>query len=314
MHPAYSVIIFTVASGAGFGLLAWLAFSILTYPPASSPAFYLTAFGVAFGLAILGLLSSTLHLGRPERAWRAFSQWRTSWLSREGVAAVACLGTAALLALAAIFDFHPIIQCILALPTLVLALATVWCTGMIYESLPTIRAWNHWLTTEVYLVLAVASGALLLTTLLALFGWIAQGAAWTTILMLAFAAFLKLIYWRGIDSAPRTITAGSATGLGSLGPVRVLEQPHTQANFVMREMGYQVARKHADKLRLIAMLLAFAVPAVLLAFTELIWPGITPLVAVLAVISMAAGLFVERWLFFAEAHHVVSLYYGSDRA
>ncbi len=314
MHPAYSVIVFTVASGAGFGMIVWLAFSILTGPAASSPMFYFVSFGLAYLLAAGGLLTSTLHLGRPERAWRAFSQWRTSWLSREGVAAVSCLGVTALLAVAAMLDLHPVILYVLAAPSLILALATIWCTGMIYESLPTIRAWNHWLTTEVYLILAVASGALIMTTLLALFGAIAHGAAWTTVLLLAIAAAMKLVYWRGIDGAPRTLTSGQATGLGSIGRVRALEAPHTQANFVMREMGYRVARAHSDKLRVITMLLAFVVPAVLLAATELIAPSLTPVSGVLAVLSMSAGLLVERWLFFAEAQHVVTLYYGEETA
>ena len=314
MNPAYSVIIFTTASGAGFGLLAWLAFSILTVPPASSAAFYLVAFGLAFVLAVGGLLSSTLHLGHPERAWRAFSQWRTSWLSREGVTAVACLAVSAVLALAAIFDLHPVIQWLLALPVLLLALATVWCTGMIYESLPTIRAWSHWLTTEIYLVLSITSGALLLTALLALFGWFSAGAAWTAVILLGVSALMKWLYWRGIDTAPRTSTAGTATGLGMLGQVRVLEAPHTQANFVMREMGYQVARKHALKLRKIALLLAFIVPALLLLIMLLLLPGLAAFFLVLAIVSMSAGLAVERWLFFAEAQHVVTLYYGAERA
>src|SRR6187200_1326805 len=90
MHPAYSVIIFTTVSGAGFGLLIWLAFSLLfleVIPLQPLPG--LIAFGLAFVLISIGLASSTLHLGRPERAWRAFSQWRTSWLSREGIMAVA---------------------------------------------------------------------------------------------------------------------------------------------------------------------------------------------------------------------------------
>lgn len=313
MHPAYSVIIFTVGSGAGFGLLAWLAFSILTSPPASSPLYYLASFAIAFALAGGGLLSSTLHLGRPERAWRAFSQWRTSWLSREGVAAVATLLFAALLALAAIFDLPLILQRLLALPTLIAALATVWCTGMIYESLPTIRAWSHYLTTEIYLVLAVASGALLKTALLAALGWASDGAVWTTVGLLALAAAMKLVYWRGIDRAPRTLTAGSATGLGSLGAIRPLLEAHTQDNFVMREMGYRVARKHADKLRLIALLLAFLLPAALLMLTLLL-PVVSALLALAAVISAMAGLMVERWLFFAEAQHVVTLYYGASRA
>ena len=314
MHPAYSVIIFTTASGAGFGLLGWLAFSILTVPPASSATYYLTAFGLAFALAVTGLLASTMHLGHPERAWRAFSQWRTSWLSREGVAAVACLGLAALLALTAVFDLHPIIQRVLALPTLIAALGTVWCTGMIYESLSTIRAWNHRLTTEIYLVIAVASGALLSTALLALFGSPTEGAAWTTILLLAGAAVLKWLYWRGIDKAAKTSTAESATGLGHIGKVRPLEPPHTQANFVMREMGYEIARKHAMRLRRLSLLLAFAMPTLLLLALLALTPGFTLPLLVLAVLSMTAGLIVERWLFFAEAQHVVTLYYGAERA
>ena len=313
MHPAYSVIFFTVASGAGFGLLAWLALSILTQPVASSPAFVVIAFGLAFLLAVSGLLSSTLHLGRPGRAWRAFSQWRTSWLSREGVAAVATLAFGGLLALAALFDVAPAIQWLLALPTLVLALVTVWCTGMIYESLPTIRAWSHWLTTEIYLMISVASGAALLTAVLALLDWLPPGAPMIAAVLLAVTAVMKMIYWHGIDAAPRTLTAEAATGLGSIGKVRPLLEAHTQANFVMREMGYAVARRHAMRLRGFALLFAFGLPIALLLATYVL-PIPAVLLVLPAALSMGAGLLVERWLFFAEAQHVATLYYGAERA
>src|SRR5436190_21342228 len=88
MNPAYSVILFTTASGAGYGLLALLGLVGFNHGPASSFIFGLVALVIALGLITVGLLSSTFHLGHPERAWRAFSQWRSSWLSREGVAAV----------------------------------------------------------------------------------------------------------------------------------------------------------------------------------------------------------------------------------
>ena len=49
----------------------------------------MTLSAAAFALLVsAGLLSSVGHLGKPLRAWRAFSQWRSSWLSREGVAAL----------------------------------------------------------------------------------------------------------------------------------------------------------------------------------------------------------------------------------
>ena len=32
-----------------------------------------------------------------------------------------------------------------------------------------------------------------------------------------------------------------------------------------------------------------------------------------AVVAGMSGLLIERWLFFAEAEHLVTLYYGADR-
>ena len=91
MHPAASVILFTVTSGMGYGLLALLAVlgSLGVLPP--DPGLGLAGFGTALALITAGLLASIFHLGHPERAWRALSQWRTSWLSREGVLAIMSL-------------------------------------------------------------------------------------------------------------------------------------------------------------------------------------------------------------------------------
>ncbi|MDX2203907.1 MAG: DmsC/YnfH family molybdoenzyme membrane anchor subunit [Hyphomicrobiaceae bacterium] len=315
MHPAYSVILFTTASGAGYGLLVWLALaSLFDWTPIKSASGF-TGFGLALGLITAGLLSSTAHLGRPERAWRAFSQWRTSWLSREGVLAVATYVPAGLMACGwAIAEDNTGIYALSALLTIPLALATVVSTGMIYASLPTIRQWHQPLTVPVYLAFSLASGAVLLTLFLALFDGEEAGGAMLAFVMLAVAALLKWLYWRRIDEEPRDLTAADATGLGRLGTVRVLEQPHTQANYVMREMGYAVARKHALKLRQAVFLFAFAVPALLVlgVFEAAPWIGVAA--ASLASLSMALGLFVERWLFFAEAQHVVTLYYGAEAA
>ena len=85
MHPALSIVFFTTASGAGFGLLLLLGLSApLGWLP-DSGWFAFVALATAAVLAVGGLGSSVFHLGRPERSWRAFSQWRSSWLSREGV-------------------------------------------------------------------------------------------------------------------------------------------------------------------------------------------------------------------------------------
>lgn len=315
MHPAYSVILFTTASGAGYGLLVWLALGGMLGLLPAERWLGIAGFGLAFALITAGLLSSTAHLGRPERAWRAFSQWRSSWLSREGVMAVATYVPAGLLAICwVLFERADGIIALLALLTAVCAVATLYTTGMIYASLRTIRQWHQPLTAPIYIALGLASGAVLLTFLIKLFGHgAASRSAWLAVACLAVAAVMKRTYWRAIDAAPRTYTVGAATGLGHLGKVRPLEPPHTQPNYIMREMGYRVARKHADKLRLIVLAGAFGLP-IAASLLSLVGGTIGLAAAVLAVLSMALGLVVERWLFFAEAQHVVTLYYGEDAA
>lgn len=315
MHPAYSVILFTTASGAGYGLLVWLALAGMLGLLPAERWLGIVGFGLAFALITAGLLSSTAHLGRPERAWRAFSQWRSSWLSREGVMAVATYVPAGLLAIGWVLSERTDgIFAVLASLAAVCAVATLYTTGMIYASLRTIRQWHQPLTAPIYIGLGLASGAVLLNFLIKLFGYgAASWSAGLAIVCLAVAAWMKWAYWQAIDAEPRTYTVGAATGLGHLGKVRPLEPPHTQPNYVMREMGYRVARKHAEKLRLIVLAAAFAAPIVA-SLLSLAGGSAGIAAALFAVLSMALGLIVERWLFFAEAQHVVMLYYGEDAA
>jgi len=316
MNPAYSVILFTTASGAGYGLMVWLALSVLFGATAPTGALAVTGLVLALALVTTGLLSSTLHLGRPERAWRAVTQWQTSWLSREGVLALATYVPAGLWLL--VQWLWPaawwILPALLALLTAAGAVATVWATGMIYQSLPTIRAWSEPLVAPVYVLLALATGAVLLALLQAVFATSWQVMTIVAAVLLTAAGLAKWIYWRRIDAAPRSWTAESATGLGSIGRVRPLEPPHTQPNFVMREMGYAVARKHAGTLRMMALGAGFVAPALLLMLAAALSPVPATFAALAATLGVVVGVLAERWLFFAEAQHVVTLYYGAERA
>lgn len=312
MHPAYSVIIFTTASGAGYGLMFWVS---LAHVAGALPGGRWAAFAamtIALVLITGGLLSSTLHLGHPERAVHAFSQWRTSWLSREGVVAVATYGPAGLLWLLWLLDIDSGFETVLALLSAIGAVATVYCTGMIYASLRTVRHWYRSDVPYVYLALAAATGAVLLGLVVAMFGQMSVWLVGVAITSLGVSAALKLRYWSGVDADPGQYTAEMAIGLGHMGKVRPLDPPHTMPNFVMREMGYSVARKHTEKLRLIALLALFVAPVLLLlvAFAA----GWSALMFLLASVAAAVGVLVERWLFFAQAEHVSQLYYGKDRA
>ncbi len=310
MHPAYSVILFTTASGAGYGLLALLGLTGASHGQVSSFWFGATAMLLALGLVTVGLLASTFHLGHPERAWRAFSQWRTSWLSREGVAAVATYIPACLFGLLWVLGGNDTLIAVTGYLTAFMAMVTVFTTAMIYASLPTIRQWHHVMVVPVYILFALATGAVLLFALASLFGRSGIPALGViTIVALGLAGLAKLAYWTSIDRMKPKYTMGDATGLG--GSVRQWELPHTSENFVQREMGFRVARKHAAKLRMICLaLLAASLVAVWLAFSA--GGAAAPVLAVLAVVMTGVAVAMERWLFFAQAKHVVTLFYGEQ--
>lgn len=314
MHPAYSVILFTTASGAGYGLLTLLGLVGFNHGPASSLWFGAVALVIALGLITLGLLSSTFHLGRPERAWRAFSQWRSSWLSREGVASVVTFAPALLFgALWLGFIDQPQWIGLAGMATAVMCAVTVFCTAKIYSTLTTIRQWHQALTVPVYLAFALSTGAVLLMAIASVFGLYQVFQAGLAVVALILTLVLKYLYWRQIDREPRNRTIEAATGIARAGEkVRQWEVPHTAENFIMKEMGFVVARKHAEKLRRIVMTLL--VLATLMTVLTILAPGLAVPLSIIAFLLAAVAAAVERWLFFAEAQHVVSLYYGAERA
>jgi DMSO reductase anchor subunit len=313
MHPALSVIAFTTLSGAGYGLLIWLGWLIpfhrLPLPPGYAPL----TLALALLLITVGLLSSLAHLGRPERAWRALSQWRSSWLSREGVLAILCY-LPALAMLAASFGWIGAAHLRWLGPvSIVLALATVHATSMIYASLRTVAAWNHASVPALYIAFALASGCLLAALLLAAFlpmerlrmplitAFITNLIAWA----------VQWYYWHRSDRlyAPR---AASAVALPANARVRPFEKPHSEDSFITREMVFRFARERAANLRRLAVLSGVVLCFICMSMAFAMAGPAGTLLLVFACLFQLLGIFVSRWLFFAEARHIVGVYYDVD--
>lgn len=289
MHPAPSVILFTALSGLGFGLLAWLGLGL----PAVTGWVAFTFYFIGYALAVGGLLSSVLHLANPKNAIKAFSQWRSSWLSREGIMAILSLSVIAIHAIGTIF-FATRLPAIGALGT-GLALVTVFTTSMIYTQLKSVPRWNTPLTPILFQLWALGGGALL------------AGQFSAAAILLAILGIMQVLAWMQGDARGATgdSTIETATGLGRIGKTRLLESPHTGQNYLLKEMAFTVGRKHALKLRVIALLCAVVLPVALIA----IFPA-THALALPVIAFHLVGLLAARWLFFAEASHVVRLYYG----
>ncbi len=289
MHPAPSIIFFTVFSGLGFGMLMFLG---LGKPDVSGFTAFVF-FAIAYILAVGGLISSTFHLGNPKRALKAFSQWKTSWLSREGCLAVLTLTVMAVYGAALVFWNVRI--GILGLLGAALSLLTVIGTSMIYTQIKTVPRWHHWTTPLIFVGYAVTGGAMLTNQL------------YLAIPLLMIIGLLQIAAWVIGDKrfAEEGSTIETATGLGRIGKVRMFEAPHSSKNYLMKEMVHVIGRKHASKLRIVGSLLLSLLPLILLLVV-----GASHLTVLLAMLLHIAGALTTRWLFFAEAEHTVGLYYG----
>ena len=311
MHPALSVIFFTVASGAGFGLFSLLYIADVFKLGGGFNREQLLIGGLmAMALIVFGLLSSTLHLANPKNAWRAFNRFRTSWLSREGVFAVLFMPLALAYLICIWFDAPAILRISIGFVAAVLAWITVFSTGMIYACLKTIRQWHTPLVPANYLALGYASGSLLLLlgaviARLDTVPYIAMSA-----LIVSVAAVLKAIYYFWIGSPSLSPTINTATGLTRAG-VKLLDTGHTHGTFLTQEFGFQLARQKAGILRIVVFVVGFGVPGLML--TAIFQQPRSLWAAGVALVAIMLGASVERWLFFAEARHVVNLYHGAQR-
>lgn len=303
MKPAFSVIFFTVFSGAGLGLTIWtlIATTMDRHIRMDASTFY-KAIAIAMALTLAGLCSSTLHLANRKNIVYSLTRWRTSWLSREGLLAIAFFPLVTFY-LYAIHNGLGSIAVFSLIAVIVCAVAILFCTGMIYACLRTVPRWNTWMTPTKYVLFGLMSGAVLFTAALSLRP-VEVGALGKPMMALMCLLLGVMLYLAYLLKHPRKAhTIEDALGV-TQGRVRMLDVGHSHGTFLTREFGFQLARERARLLRWIAILWAFVIPFVLLAFTQLFW---------VATVFCIAGLLVERWLFFAEAEHVVRLYHGQSR-
>jgi DMSO reductase anchor subunit len=318
------VIFLTTLIGAGQGLfLAVVTVQAYTLvgllPPSDPQSFYAVGSVVAEALLAAGLAASFLHLGHPERAWRAATQWRTSWLSREVIALPAMMGVVLLYGAAQWSGFKPVLATlasgvpvdgtvILGLLGALLAFALFVCTAMIYACLPMLREWHTPLTLANFILLGGASGFTLATALAlaAAPGLVGFLGAWSLVITALAAVARAATLVRNARLLPRS-TLQSAIGVKH---PRIVQksQGAMGGSFNTREFFHGASQPTVRRIRQAAIALGFVVPiAMLLASAA----TSSMLLAVLASPVQFAGLLAERWVFFADARHPQNLYYAS---
>lgn len=304
MNPAMSVVIFTTLCGAAQGLVVTLAVLVLGGALDASNATVNSGLVLAGVMLLASLAASFLHLGRPERAWRAVMMWRTSWLSREVIVLPLFTATVGLWWLTqALGYFVPLLPVICVLVSVLLW----YCTAMVYMCIRFLQEWAHPLTFINYTLIGLSSGLILSGALLALIG--PQGVA---VQVAPFALVITIVAWiaRALSlRRNRTIrhasTLQSAIGVRAR-DIKQISMGMSAGSFNTREFFHPASRAVLKNIKWGFIVLGFAVPAVLVAWflvshDRSAWLIAFPL--------QYLGLLCERWFFFAQARHPQNLYY-----
>lgn len=319
MKPAFSVIFLTTLIGAAQGLFLALvthqSYALFGLLPMQPDAFY--GYGSVLVLVLLaaGLIASFFHLGRPERAWRAATQWRTSWLSREVIALPAFMGVVFLYGAAHLAGLRTeivtlpggqVVDLTLLLGVLgtVLAFTLFVCTAMIYACLRFLREWHSPLTVINYILMGGSSGFILAAF------YAASAAPDQADFFAGWAIIITVLALIGrvaslVRNARLKPTSTIQTAIGVKHPqITQRSMGAMGGSFNTREFFHG---KSADFLRMIKptfLILAFILPLALLAAGMF-----SPALLGLAFILQYLGLLAERWFFFAQANHPQNLYY-----
>ena len=309
MHPSKSIIFFTVISGTGYGIFIGLLFNILFIEISYSLNYKLFISLVSFLMIVLGLLSSTLHLGHPERAWRAFSQWKSSWLSREGLVSVITFFPMVLFYYFWINNINGYVFLLIIL--CIFSLLTIFCTGQMYATLKTIPSWNNSLVTPIYIFNGITVGSLFVYSINFYFNYSTFLYEKFIIITIILNLLLKISYWILIRQKTDT-NIQTAVGIKSKN-ISFFEGPHTGKNYLTTEMINKSNNKNNNFLRLTFCILTFIIPLYMInQYSTLIADQFILKLSMIFVFILAlVGMIIERYLFFIQSKHVVGLYYGN---
>ena len=319
MHPAISVVLLTTLLGVGQGLFLALfssqAYTSVNVLPVQPGNYYALGGLIAVLFLAGGLLASFFHLGHPERAWRAATQWRTSWLSREVIALPAVMGLIALYALvnwleldADLYDVGMPGQVALSVGVLavIATLALFLCTGMIYAAIKFLQEWASPLTVVNYFLLGTASGFTFASAYAALRApdLVPFYAGWAIALSLA-ALLTRTASLIRNARIKRVSTLQTAIGVRHT-HVQQRSMGMMGGAYNTREYFHGRTLAFLKSVKWVFLALVFPLPVLLL------WAGLaggSVQVLALAFLVQYVGLLFERWFFFAQANHPQNLYY-----
>jgi len=311
MHPAFSVIFLTTLIGVSQGFFTALMIGQVFELSNANLNFGDNFYTVGALLALIfcggGLVASFFHLGHPERAWRAFSQWRTSWLSREAIMLPVFMAFVFLYMLMSFNGAGTQDLLLVGLIAIVASFVLFYCTGMIYACISFLREWATPLTIVNFILFGCASGFTFASFYAALSApALIETYAWFAIVFTIMS--LGTRYWTLARNAElrKNVKTNAQTATGFRGRVVQRSQGQMGGSYNTREFFHGATDLFVKKIKSIFMVLVFPVPVVLL---FLGMGSESAFILFLAFAVQYAGLVAERWYFFAQVNHPQNIYY-----
>ena len=284
MHGAFSLIFLTTLIGVGQGLFlalfagqCFVSAGILT---AHEPVFFGVGAGIALAFLIAGLVVSSFHLSHPERAWRAATQWHTSWLSREVIVLPTLMVLVFIYSMVHFMKWDVLISStfpgvpmtlslLIGFLGCIAAVVLFLCTAMIYAEIKFIREWSSPLTVANYILLGTASG-------------------FTLAAALSTSAAPDMVEFYTVMAIILTPLAFLSRGIALL----------KNGNVPIKSNDYPPV--FVKRIKWLFVIMFFLLPIVLLYTGNISGKGE---MLVPAFLFQYAGLIAERWVFFTQIEH-----------
>lgn len=310
MKPALQLLVLTLGQGLAGGLTVGLAYLDSSHDLNLGLAEIILA--AALLCALIGGIASFFHMHHMSAARYILRGWRTSWLSREAVTTGLFGGVVFLLALWTVVG-HPSVDgsayVVGSWVVVAIGLLAMFVTAMLYATIPAMLSWHSPVTVLNLLAMGILGGGAWVVAVSSFYPEPRLTLAASEFVVIVAAGIIKAFQWHVFAEAKRRIHSETGFGLPfapyrlqdtgtTKPPYRTQTQTHPRLDGTIR---WRVGAATAILLGII--------PAVLL----VLWIHFdTPILSVIAALSVTAGSVTERWLFFRDATHSSYVFLGDE--
>ncbi|MBI4686301.1 MAG: dimethyl sulfoxide reductase anchor subunit [Nitrospirae bacterium] len=309
-----SLVLLLSLAGVGQGIFIFLVLLDLFFQLAGGMPLSIayTSGGIVLISTGIGMAASTLHLGNPQRSWRAVFRWQSSWLSREALFMGAFMGVAAMYFASFFLDIHGVLRLGIGFIGIAAAMGLYVSSAMLYAKIRFIKEWANPFAVADFILLGLLSGGSVVFSILQYHGFIFLLFNYLLLLIGITSLTLKIFTYR--FNANIYMPVGARHALGINNPdIKLISTGSSYEYYNTKEFFYPVKKEDVNMQRL-SVILLLAVSVILWGLINAVPQGENNFIlSISATILIISGRIIERRLFFIQGNHIQNLYYERFR-